>query len=99
MRILAVILLGLMLSGCVTMEMDTISKRDKIGMTEKQVYNTEGCPTERSRKVINGKTYETWVYGKELPLTFDFVDGILTGYGLGGIYISQNGREELKDLK
>jgi hypothetical protein len=79
------------------MAMDTTSKKLKVGMTEKQVYDIEGSPMQRSRQVVSGKTYETWGYG-DWNLTLDFVDGVLTGYGLGGIYISENGREELKDL-
>jgi hypothetical protein len=97
MRKFLIISLLFVLCGCATMGMRTISKRTKIGMTEKQVYSIEGCPSQRSRQVINGKTYETWKYGDFL--TLDFVDGTLTGEGMNGIYISQNGWEELKNLK
>ena len=101
MRLFVVMLLGLMLCGCTTVYeggMNQISKRIKIGMTEKQVYDIEGCPEQRSRQVINGKIYENWGW-TSVSLTLNFVDGILMGYGYGGIYVSQNGREDARDLK
>ena len=83
MKRFLVLLLCLGLCGCATIIEQTnagFNKRIKIGMTEKQVYDIEGGnPSTWSRKVIDGKTYETWAYsGTPVFLTFDFVDGILT---------------------
>lgn len=106
MKLFIVMLLGLILYGCGTMNkalMDTTSKKIKIGMTEKQVFDIEGSPAYRSRQVINGKTYENWrwsgAYANDATLTLDFADGILVGYGMGGLYMSQNGLEDIRDLK
>jgi hypothetical protein len=90
MKIISIIIACLCLYGCATTAGNYLSKEIKIGMTQNQVYQIAGHPIQRSRQVINGHTYETWIC-YVYPGPYDFVDGFLTGYSVGYLYYSKDG--------
>lgn len=95
MKTLVILSICSILCGCASMPI--FLNREEIGMTKEQLlkkgYST---PNLWSRRVINGKTYETWYYSR-LCETFDFVDNILTGYSKKNRYYSASGIEDIKD--
>ena len=93
-KLLIILLICFELCGCGTVVLNKVSKRIKIGMTEQQIRGIEGGPLQRSRKIINGRTYETWGYDN--MLTLDFIDTILVGYSSDGIYVSKDGQDKVK---
>jgi hypothetical protein len=86
MKILTVLFMLLIFSGCAT---TNFIHNINIGMTKEQVLSSCGSPITWNRQTINGKTYESLNYNPFLG-NFDFIDNILVGYSR---------REAFEDMK
>jgi hypothetical protein len=95
MKILSILLICSLLYGCASMPI--FFNRAEIGMTKEQLIEKGYTnPSLWSRKIIDGKTYETLYYHR-FDETYDFVDNKLTGYCSKNIYHSANGTEDIKN--
>jgi hypothetical protein len=98
MRILNVLIIILILSGCATPGLIYTHDKVKIGMTKEQVMYICGSPGLWSKQNINNKIYETWSYDN-FAETYNFVDNILIGFSRNGAYHSENRIEDVRNYK